>query len=109
MTENGIKTPTVGGSYWSCKIYIDQESQMMKNKCIRVSKSKYRVVISEILPYERPIFFSNRFFSRFLKYYGVEISDDRLVATKHKDTPGLALFLRFIGGEKKADRPCFQY
>lgn len=82
---------------------------MMKNKCIRVSKSKYRVVISEILPYERPIFFSNRFFSRFLKYYGVEISDDRLVATKHKDTPGLALFLRFIGGEKKADRPCFQY
>lgn len=45
------------------------------SKLLRVSRSKYRVVISDVLPYERPVFYSNRFFARFLKYYGIEVEE----------------------------------
>ena len=78
------------------------------SKFVRISKSKYRVVVSEVLPYERPIFFSNRFFSRFLKYYGVRIEQGALIATKNP-TEGLNDFLKLLGGAKGSDRKSFQY
>lgn len=78
------------------------------SRVIPVSRSKYRVAQSDLLPYEKPIFFSNRFFSRFLKYYGVVVKDGRLVATKHPE-PGLNEFLCLIGGDPSDRRPCFQY
>lgn len=79
------------------------------SKLLRVSNSKYRVVISDILPYERPVFFSNRFFSRLLKYYGIKTEKGQLVATKHTETEGLNEFLLLLGGNIGAKRPCFQY
>ena len=79
------------------------------SKLLRISNSKYRAVISEVLPYERPVFFTNRFFARFLKYYGVKAENDVLVATRNTDEPGLAEFLAILGGKANAKRPCFQY
>lgn len=67
------------------------------SKLLRVSRSKYRVVISDVLPYERPVFYSNRFFARFLKYYGIEVEEGMLVARRHGDDPGLKDFWRFWG------------
>lgn len=79
------------------------------SKLLRVSRSKYRVVISDVLPYERPVFYSNRFFARFLKYYGIELEEDMLVARRHSDDPGLKVFLKILGGRKGAERRSFQY
>lgn len=78
------------------------------SKLIPVSKSKYRVVISEVLPYEKPLFFSNRYFSRLLKYYGVIVNDGCLVATKN-NVRGLDEFLKILGGRKEDQKICFQY
>lgn len=79
------------------------------SKLLRVSRSKYRVVISDVLPYERPVFYSNRFFARFLKYYGIEVEEGMLVARRHGDEPGLKDFLEILGGRKGAERRSFQY
>lgn len=79
------------------------------SKLLRVSRSKYRVVISDVLPYERPVFYSNRFFARFLKYYGIEVEEGMLVARRHGDEPGLKDFLEILGGRKGAVRRSFQY
>ena len=68
---------------------------------LKLSKSIFRVVLTEVLPYERPLFFSNRFFARFLKYYQVSISGNRLVALRHKDDEGLDEFLHLLSGEKE--------
>lgn len=78
-------------------------------KLQRVSNSKYRVVVSDVLPYERPAFFTNRFFARFLKYYGIIAKEGCLVATRHTDTEGLKEFLEILGGTGKKIKPCFQY
>lgn len=79
------------------------------SKLLRISNSKYRAVISEVLPYERPVFFTNRFFARFLKYYGVKVENEVLVATRNTDESGLAEFLTLLGGKANDQRPCFQY
>lgn len=78
------------------------------NKLVGISRTKYRVAVSDILPYERPIFFTNRFFVRFLKHYGVVCRDGRLVATKNQ-CDGLDEILSILGGHKRARRPSFQY
>lgn len=67
------------------------------------------MVISDVLPYERPMFFSNRFFARFLKYYGVEIKGDVLIANKHNEEPGLKEFLEMLGGKEGVNRSSFHY
>lgn len=79
------------------------------SKLLRISNSKYRAVISEVLPYERPVFFTYRFFARFLKYYGVKVENEVLVATRNTDEPGLTEFLTLLGGKANDQRPCFQY
>lgn len=79
------------------------------SKFLHVSNSKYRTVISEILPYEHPVFFTNRYFARFLKYYGVKVEEGVLVATHNTNDMGLKLFLDIMGGKKGVQRPCFQY
>ena len=78
------------------------------SKLVGISRSKYRVAVSDILPYERPIFFTNRFFVRFLKNYGVVCHEGRLVATK-KHCDGLDEMLSILGGSNGARRPAFQY
>lgn len=77
-------------------------------KLIGITRSKYRVAVSDILPYERPVFFTNRFFVRFLKNYGIVCRDGRLVATKNQ-CEGLDGVLAILGGGKDARRPAFQY
>lgn len=78
------------------------------SKLIHISRSQYRVLVSDVLPYERPLFFTNRFFSRFLKHYGVVCKDGKLVATKnHAD--GLEEMLAIIGGQPGDSRKAFQY
>lgn len=79
------------------------------SKFLPISKSKYRVVISDVLPYERPVFFTNRFFARFLKHYGIKTSNGELVATRYAEESGLKEFLSCLGGHKGDKRPCFQY
>lgn len=66
---------------------------------LKLSKSKFRVVLTEVLPYERPLFYSNRFFARLLKYYDVGISGNRLVANRHDKDEGIVEFLKLISGE----------
>lgn len=78
------------------------------SKLIGISRSKYRVAVSDILPYERPVFFTNRFFTRFLKNYGIVCRDGKLVATKNQ-TEGLEQLLSILGGSVNARRPAFQY
>lgn len=75
---------------------------------VHISPSKYRSLLSEVLPYERPIFFSNRSFVRFLKHYGVRTEGGRLVATKNQKK-GLNEFLRILGGEKEDNRLSYEY
>ncbi len=78
------------------------------SKLIHISRSQYRVLVSDVLPYERPLFFTNRFFARFLKYYGIVCDDGKLVATKNH-TDGLAEMLSIIGGRPGDKRRAFQY
>ena len=52
--------------------------------------------------------FTNRFFSRFLKYYGVECRGGKLVATKNH-AEGLDEMLAIIGGQPGDKRKAFQY
>ncbi|MDE5849129.1 MAG: RNA-directed DNA polymerase [Muribaculaceae bacterium] len=66
---------------------------------LKLSKSKFRVVLTEVLPYERPLFYSNRFFARLLKYYDVGIREGRLVATRHKEDEGADEFLQLLSGK----------
>lgn len=77
-------------------------------KLVHISSSKYRALLSEVLPYERPIFFSNRSFVRFLERYGVRTEGGRLVATKNQEA-GLDEFLQIIGGANGDKRISFQY
>lgn len=78
------------------------------SKLIGISRSKYRVAVSDVLPYERPLFFTNRFFTRFLKHHGIVCCDGRLVATKNQ-TEGLEQLLSILGGQDAEHRPAFQY
>lgn len=78
------------------------------NKLIHISRSQYRVLVSDVLPYERPLFFTNRFYARFLKHYGVVCKNGMLVATKNQ-TEGLDEMLTIIGGQPDDKRKAFQY
>lgn len=78
------------------------------SKLIHISRSQYRTLVSDVLPYERPLFFTNRFYSRFLKFYGVECNEGRLVATKNQ-AEGLEEMLAIIGGQPGDKRKAFQY
>ena len=45
---------------------------------IRIKYKKERVTLSDVLPYEIPVTFSNRHFYRFLVSYGIEVRDNKL-------------------------------
>lgn len=49
-----------------------------KRKYKRIKYKKERVVLSDILPFEIPLIFSNRYFYRFLVTYGIEITDNKV-------------------------------
>ncbi len=51
----------------------------MRRKKIRLRYKKERVLLSDVLPYEVPFIFSNRYFYRFLVKNGVHVDGDRIV------------------------------
>lgn len=55
-----------------------------KRKKIKLKYKKERVVLSDVLPYELPIIFSNRNFYRFLVSYGVEFTNNHIYWNIHK-------------------------
>jgi len=55
-----------------------------------------RVLLSEVLPYETPLFFSNRRFYRFANYYGIKLNENKLIANKHIGDEGLEEFLNIL-------------
>lgn len=50
---------------------------VMRRKKIRLRYKKERVVFSDVLPYELPLIFSNRYFYRFLVRNGIWIEIGR--------------------------------
>lgn len=73
---------------------------------VKLSKSRFRVVLTEVLPYERPLFFGNKYFAHIMKYYDVTIKDDMLIPQKHQDDVGLSQFLGLLS---KAGKDCINY
>lgn len=55
------------------------------SKKITISRKKERVVLSELLPYETPVIFSNRFFYSFLLENEIEYINGKFI-WKHNDT-----------------------
>lgn len=53
---------------------------MMKNRKRRltIKYKKERAVLSDVLPYELPIIFTNRYFYRFITLYGVEFKNNEI-------------------------------
>lgn len=66
-------------------------------KKIKLKYKKERVVLSDILPYEIPFIFSNRYFYRFLVSNKIRIEDGKLY-WKDNVHDGLYQFLRFMTG-----------
>lgn len=80
------------------------------SKLVRVQNSKYRVVLTDLLPYERPVFFTNRFFARFLRKYGVRTDGERLIASnEHTAAWQMDELLNILSGENDIQRKCYQY
>jgi hypothetical protein len=50
----------------------------MRRKKIELKYKKERVVFSDVLPYETPLIFSNRYFYRFLVRYKIRIENNKL-------------------------------
>lgn len=71
---------------------------------LKLSKSKYRVLQTEVLPYERPLFYSNRFFARLMKHYQVGVKGNSLIAYRHTEDEGIKEFLKFLSGGSKEKR-----
>lgn len=49
-----------------------------KRRKIRLKYKKERVLLSDVLPYELPVIFSNRYFYQFLVSNGIELKEDEL-------------------------------
>lgn len=74
----------------------------------KLSQSKFRTILTEVLPYERPLFYSNKFFARLLKRYDVRAEGNRLVAHRHAGQQGLSELLGLISGSEE-DKTNYNY
>ena len=68
---------------------------MKKRKKIRLKYKKERVLLSDVLPYELPVNFTNRYFYRFLVSNGIKFDGKELSWKENIDKNGLAV-LNFI-------------
>lgn len=64
---------------------------------LKISKSKYRAILTEVLPYEMPLFFNSKSFVRFLKYHDVTVNDGKLTAQRH-NSHALSKILELLSG-----------
>lgn len=75
---------------------------MKRRKKVKLSYSKERVLFSDVLPYECPIIFSNRYLYRFLAKYlwvgKVGKKDTQLKQTKRIDEEGPSVFAALLFG-----------
>ncbi len=56
-----------------------------------IKYKKERVVLSDILPYEIPVIYSNRYFYKFLTQYQIEINSKQLtISWKNKQDDEVA-------------------
>lgn len=69
----------------------------MKRKKIRLKYKKERVLLSDMLPYELPLIFSNRYFYRFLVKNGIHVNGDRIIWNENV-SDGTLHILAFILG-----------
>lgn len=80
---------------------------------VPVSSSMYRILVADVLPYERPVFFGNRYFVRLLKSWLVEMDDKgNLVSNKKLDENKklkVDAFLEFLQRSGQVNNQCFQY
>jgi hypothetical protein len=78
-----------------------------RKKRIRLKYKKERVVLSDVLPYEMPIIFSNRHFYQFLQNYGIEYRDNAILWNPHKrkysneDQKALPIIIELLFGCKR--------
>ena len=77
---------------------------MKRKKKIELKYKKERVVFSDVLPYETPLIFSNRYFYRFLVKHNIRIDDNKLLwDTKMSDGAFESLKLLFGISANKID------
>lgn len=80
---------------------------------VPVSSSMYRMLVADVLPYEHPVFFNNRYFVRLLKSLRVEMDDEgNLVSKKKLDGRKKQMvdaFLAFLQKSGENNKECFQY
>lgn len=69
----------------------------MKRKKIRLKYKKERVLLSDMLPYELPLIFSNRYFYRFLVKNGIHVNGDKIIWNENV-SDGTLQILAFILG-----------
>lgn len=69
----------------------------MKRKKIRLKNKKERVLLSDMLPYELPLIFSNRYFYRFLVKNGIHVNGDKIIWNENV-SDGTLQILAFILG-----------
>lgn len=74
-----------------------------------LTPSKYRVLLTEVLPFELPAFISNKGFYTLSKKFGLKSVNGIIVATKQIQEPGLKDFLYLLNGTDYSDKRCFQY
>ena len=70
----------------------------MRRKKIRLKYKKERVLFSDVLPYELPFIFSNRYFYRYLVKNGIHVESDKIVWNSNVPEGALNV-LSFILGE----------
>lgn len=69
----------------------------MKREKIRLKYKKERVLLSDMLPYELPLIFSNRYFYRFLVKNGIHVNGDKIIWNENV-SDGTLQILAFILG-----------
>ncbi len=74
----------------------------MRHKKIRLRYKKERVLFSDVLPYELPFIFTNRYFYRFLVKNQIRIENDELKWDSHVEDGVLAI-IKFLFNEKDKD------
>ena len=71
----------------------------MKRKIKQINIKKERVVLSDVLPFEIPVTFSNRHFYHFLITNRIHVNDKAI--SWDKDDPGLELIIKLLFGFDK--------
>lgn len=80
---------------------------------IPVSSSMYRILVADVLPYEHPVFFNNRYFVRLLKSWRVEMDENgNLISKRNLDgrrKQMVEAFLAFLQESGHNNKKSFQY